>query len=151
VAFIEDYDMHMARDMVSGVDVWLNTPRFLQEASGTSGQKASANGVLHLSVLDGWWYEGYNGGNGWGIEENASSGNHEEQDARTAECIYDILEDKVIPLYYDRDINGVPHGWIRMMKETIRTNTPFFNTKRMIRDYTEKYYIPAIEYFKKDM
>lgn len=151
VAFIEDYDMHMARDMVSGVDVWLNTPRFLQEASGTSGQKASANGVLHLSVLDGWWYEGYNGGNGWGIEEKASSGNHEEQDARTAECIYDILEDKVIPLYYDRDINGVPHGWIRMMKETIRTNTPFFNTKRMIRDYTEKYYIPAIEYFKKGM
>ena len=151
VAFIEDYDMHMARDMVSGVDVWLNTPRFLQEASGTSGQKASANGVLHLSVLDGWWYEGYNGGNGWGIEENASSGNHEEQDARTAECIYDILEDKVIPLYYDRDINGVPHGWIRMMKETIRTNTAFFNTKRMIRDYTEKYYIPAIEYFKKGM
>jgi starch phosphorylase len=151
VAFIEDYDMHMAHDMVSGVDVWLNTPRFLQEASGTSGQKASANGVLHLSVLDGWWYEGYNGGNGWGIEENASSGNHEEQDARTAECIYDILEDKVIPLYYDRDINGVPRGWIRMMKETIRTNTAFFNTKRMIRDYTEKYYIPAIEYFKKDM
>lgn len=149
VAFVEDYDMHMAHDMVSGVDVWLNTPRFLQEASGTSGQKASANGVLHLSVLDGWWYEGYNGDNGWGINEETSRGNYEDQDACTAESIYDILEDKVIPLYYDRDINGVPHGWVQMMKESIRTNMPFFNTRRMIHDYAEKYYVKAIEHAKK--
>ena len=149
VAFIEDYDMHMAHDLVSGVDVWLNTPRFLQEASGTSGQKASANGVLHLSVLDGWWYEGYNGDNGWGIEEQPSNGNYKEQDAQTAERIYDILEDKVIPLYYDRDVDGIPHGWVHMMKESIRTNTSFFNTQRMIRDYTTKYYVKAIEHAKK--
>jgi starch phosphorylase len=149
IAFIEDYDMHMARDLVSGVDVWLNTPRFLVEASGTSGQKASANGVLHLSVLDGWWYEGFNGDNGWGIEEKANPDNYEEQDTRTANAVYDILQEQVIPLYYDRDITGTPHGWIKMMKESIRTNTPFFNTKRMARDYAEKYYIKAMERLSK--
>lgn len=149
IAFIEDYDMHMARDLVSGVDVWLNTPRFLLEASGTSGQKASSNGVVHLSVLDGWWYEGFNGDNGWGIEEKANPENYDAQDALTANAIYDILEDKVIPLYYDRDINGIPHGWIKMMKESIRSNTPFFNTRRMSRDYAEKYYAKAMESVKK--
>ena len=151
IAFIEDYDMHMARDLVSGVDVWLNTPRFLLEASGTSGQKASANGVLHFSVLDGWWYEGYTGDNGWGVEEQSNPSNYDEQDARTANAIYDILEDHVIPLYYDRDINGISHGWLTMMKESIRTNMPFFNTRRMARDYAEKYYVKAIERIKQGM
>jgi len=149
IAFIEDYDMHMARDLVSGVDVWLNTPRFLLEASGTSGQKASANGVLHLSVLDGWWYEGFNGNNGWGIEEKATPENYESEDDLTMGAVYDILEDQVVPLYYDRDINGVPRGWIKMMKESIRTNTPFFNTRRMASDYAEKYYVKAMEHLKK--
>jgi starch phosphorylase len=149
IAFVEDYDMHMARDLVSGVDVWLNTPRFLMEASGTSGQKASANGVIHLSVLDGWWYEGFNGDNGWGIEEQANPSNYEEQDRLTANAIFNILEEKVIPLYYDRDINGIPHRWIGMMKESIRTNMPFFNTRRMTREYAERYYIRAIQGLRK--
>lgn len=145
IAFVEDYDMHMARDLVSGVDVWLNTPRFLFEASGTSGQKASANGVLHLSVLDGWWYEGFNGENGWAIEEQANPESQEEQDRKTASAIYDILEEKVIPLFYDRDISGIPHGWIKMMKECIRTNAPYFNTRRMAKEYAERYYRKAME------
>lgn len=148
IAFVEDYDMHMARDLVSGVDLWLNTPRKLLEASGTSGQKASMNGVPNLSVLDGWWFEGYNGINGWAVEENTDSGNQADWDRETANKIYDLLETQVIPLFYERDINGVPHGWIKMMKETIRSNTPYFNTKRMAREYTERFYLKACESYK---
>ncbi len=144
IAFVEDYDMHLARDLVRGVDVWLNTPRFLMEASGTSGQKASMNGVLNLSVLDGWWFEAYNGYNGWGIEEKANV-NLEEQDDHTANTIYDLLEDKVVPLFYEVDATGTPLGWVKMMKETIRSNSPFFNTSRMAKEYTEHFYLKALE------
>ena len=144
IAFVEDYDMHLARDLVCGVDVWLNTPRFLMEASGTSGQKASMNGVLNLSVLDGWWFEAYNGYNGWGIEEKANI-NLPEQDDRTANTIYDLLENKIIPLFYDVDSGGTPLGWVKMMKETMRSNTPFFSTTRMAKEYAEHFYLKALE------
>ena len=148
IAFVEDYDMHIARDLVSGVDVWMNNPRVLMEASGTSGQKASLNGVINLSVLDGWWSEAYNGKNGWAIKEDASQGSNWERDIQTSTRIYDLLENLVIPLFYDRDIDGIPHGWIQMMKETIRSNTPFFNTQRMMKEYTERFYIKAAENFR---
>jgi starch phosphorylase len=145
IAFVEDYDMHTARYLVQGVDVWLNTPRILQEASGTSGMKAALNGVLHLSVLDGWWYEGYNGANGWAIHNNVAMLNSPDQDKADAEELYNLLENKVIPLYYDRDLNGVPRGWMRVIKETIRSNAPLFSARRMVKEYTEQMYLPAIQ------
>ncbi len=143
IAFVEDYDMHFARDIVSGVDIWLNTPRSLMEASGTSGQKASANGVLNLSVLDGWWFEGYNGLNGWAIEEKSGE-DPDSVDNQTAKSIYDLLEELIIPLFYERDAEGLPRGWIKMMKESIRSNSPIFNTSRMAKEYTERFYLKAI-------
>jgi starch phosphorylase len=147
IAFVEDYNMHVARDLVRGVDVWLNNPRVLMEASGTSGQKASLNGVLNLSVLDGWWHEGYNGHNGWGIEEKANV-SPAEQDDSTAAAIYDRLENDIIPLYYDRGEDGIPHGWVKMMKETMRSNTPYFNTRRMMKEYTQRFYLKALDAMK---
>ncbi len=147
IAFVEDYNMHLARDLVRGVDVWLNTPRFLMEASGTSGQKASLNGVLNLSVLDGWWCEAYNGVNGWAVKEKEGM-NWEEQDDNSANTIYDLLENKIIPLYYDIDAAGTPQGWVKMMKETIRSNTPFFNTRRMTKEYAERFYLKALDVVK---
>jgi starch phosphorylase len=144
IAFVEDYDMHLAGDLIRGVDVWLNTPRVLMEASGTSGQKASMNGVLNLSVLDGWWFEAYNGYNGWGVEEKENA-NAAEQDDRTANAIYDLLENRIIPLYYDVDTEGTPLGWVKMMKETMRSNTPFFNSSRMAKEYAENFYLKALE------
>ncbi len=143
IAFIEDYDMHLAHYLVPGVDVWLNTPRPLQEASGTSGMKAGVNGVPHLSVLDGWWYEGYNGVNGWAIDNDTKPVSSEEQDRADANELYHLLEEKVIPLYYDRDLNGVPHGWIKVVKQTIRSCAPLFSSRRMIKEYTEHMYIPS--------
>jgi starch phosphorylase len=143
IAFVEDYDMHMARYLVHGADVWLNTPQPLHEASGTSGQKAALNGVLHLSVLDGWWCEGYNGKNGWTIHGDSETSDSTDQDKTDAEALYRLLEDKVVPLYYDRDINGVPHGWIQVIKEAIRSNAPLFSARRMAKEYTEQMYLPA--------
>jgi starch phosphorylase len=150
IAFVEDYDMHMARYLVQGVDVWLNTPRRLQEACGTSGMKASANGVLHLSVRDGWWNEGYNGANGWAIGDTAQIANPEEEDRSDAESLYQILETKVVPLYYDRDRSGVPRGWIRMVKEAIGSIVPYFNTRRMLKEYIERMYLPATQSLKNE-
>ena len=143
IVFVEDYDMHMARYLVHGADVWLNTPQPLHEASGTSGQKAAINGVLHLSVLDGWWCEGYNGKNGWTIHGDSETSDSTDQDKTDAEALYRLLEDKVVPLYYDRDINGVPHGWIQVIKEAIRSNAPLFSARRMAKEYTEQMYLPA--------
>jgi starch phosphorylase len=145
IAFVEDYDMHMARYLVHGADVWINTPIPLHEASGTSGQKAALNGVLHLSVLDGWWYEGYNGSNGWAIHNDPGMLDSPEQDKADTEDLYRLLEEKVIPLYYDRDINGVPHNWIRVIKEAIRSNAPLFSARRMTKEYTKRMYIPAAQ------
>ena len=143
IAFIEDYDMQAARYLVQGVDLWLNTPQQLQEASGTSGMKAALNGALHLSVLDGWWYEGYNGTNGWAIGNNIESLSPEEQDHRDAEMLYSILENKIIPLYYERDINGVPRAWLQMVKESMRSIVPYFSARRMVKEYTEMFYLIA--------
>jgi len=143
VAFLEDYEMHMAKYLVQGVDIWLNTPRFPMEASGTSGMKAALNGALHFSVLDGWWQEGYNGANGWGIQPLAD-GDVEVQDRHDAEQLYRLLEQEVVPLYYQRDIDGIPRGWLQLVKESIRTVAPVFCTKRMVKDYVEMLYTPAM-------
>jgi len=143
IAFVEDYDIHMARYLVQGVDVWLNVPRRLQEACGTSGMKASLNGVLQLSVLDGWWHEGYNGQNGWAVGSELATDGREEEDAADAESIYQQLEEKIIPLYYQRDVNGIPQAWVDMMKEAMRTLVPAFSARRMFKEYTERMYLQA--------
>lgn len=143
IAFVEDYDMHMAHYLVQGVDVWLNTPRRLQEACGTSGMKAALNGVLHLSVRDGWWFEGYNGANGWAIGDNVEACNPQEEDKSDAEALYRLLEEEIVPLYYQRDGAGVPRGWMRMVKEAIGSIIPRFCTRRMLKEYIEQMYIPA--------
>jgi starch phosphorylase len=145
IAFVEDYDMHMARYLTHGVDVWLNTPRPLREASGTSGQKASLNGVVHLSVLDGWWCEGYNGSNGWAIDSDPEISEPSIQDKTDADSLYNLIEEKVIPLYYDRDIHGIPHNWIQMVKEVIRSNAPLFSARRMAKEYTRNMYLPIAQ------
>jgi starch phosphorylase len=149
IAFVEDYDIRMAHYIVPGVDVWLNTPRQLQEASGTSGMKAAVNGVPHLSVLDGWWYEGYNGVNGWAIGDDISLASPEEQDSADAQALYHLLEEKIIPLYYDRDVNGIPHGWIRVIKQTLRSCSPQFSAKRMVKEYTRQIYEPVTRLLEK--
>ena len=146
MAFIENYDMHMARYLISGVDIWLNTPQPLKEACGTSGMKAALNGVPNLSVLDGWWDEGYNGANGWAINPvhfDPDGLDSPEQDIANANEFYDLLEEKIIPLYYERDIYGIPHGWIKLIKETIRSIVPVFNARRMTKEYTEQMYVNA--------
>jgi starch phosphorylase len=136
--------MALAGRLYAGVDVWLNNPRAPLEASGTSGMKAAANGAPNLSILDGWWIEGWagDGSNGWGIEPFA--GDPERQDAAEARAIYDALERQVIPRYYDgRDADGVPTAWVRTMKEAIRTNAPAFSAQRMVIDYIRRLYLPA--------
>jgi len=146
IAFIEDYDMQVARYLVQGVDVWLNTPRRPREASGTSGQKAAANGIPNLSVLDGWWAEGYNGANGWAIDTGQKYDDPAAQDAAEAEALYHLLGEEVVPLFYKRDADGVPRGWVGVMKEAIRTAVPFFCTRRMVKEYAERFYVPAAEH-----
>lgn len=143
IAFVEDYDMHIAHYLVQGVDVWLNTPRRSYEASGTSGMKAAVNGILHLSVRDGWWYEGYNGSNGWAIGEKIESYDAAEEDMADAAALYRLLEDEVVPLYYRRDRAGLPHGWVHMIKEAIGSIVPFFCVRRMLKEYVEQMYLPA--------
>lgn len=145
LVFVEDYDMNLARYLVQGVDVWLNTPRRPLEASGTSGMKAGLNGALNFSVLDGWWRESYNGRNGWAIGEDREQGLPEVQDAADAETLYSTLENEIIPLFYDRDIKDVPRGWLERVKESIRTVTPQFSTRRMVKEYVEKLYLKALE------
>lgn len=144
VAIIEDYEMHLARFMKQGVDVWLNNPRRPREASGTSGMKASLNGIPNLSVFDGWWVEGYNGANGWVIGDDTKYDNLDAQDWADANSMYESLENEIIPLYYDRDRDGIPRGWVRVMKEAIRSNAAFFSMRRMVKEYTEKLYLPAM-------
>jgi len=144
IVFVEDYDMNLARELVRGVDIWLNTPRRLQEACGTSGMKASMNGVINLSIRDGWWDEAYNGLNGWAIGENSKGGNPEEEDKTDAESLYSLLENGIVPLYYERDRKGIPHRWIEVAKEAIKTINPVFNACRMMREYVEQMYIPVV-------
>ena len=132
IFLLENYNIAMSRYLISGVDVWLNTPRRPMEASGTSGQKASVNGVLNFSVLDGWWAEGYNMKNGWIIGTNAEYKNYEEQDIADSESMYNTLENKIIPIYYDKDENGISKKWIEMMKESIISTGGRFSTSRMV-------------------
>lgn len=144
VAFIEDYDMHMARYMVQGVDLWLNNPLRPREASGTSGMKAAINGIPNLSVMDGWWVEGYNGANGWAIGDGTSLDDREEQDWADANAIYELLEQEIVPLFYDRDRDDIPRGWVEIMRESIRSCGPAFSTTRMLKQYTEEMYVNAM-------
>lgn len=145
LVFLEDYDMHLAHFLTQGVDIWLNNPRRLNEACGTSGMKASINGVLQLSVRDGWWDEGYNGANGWAIGQASKPATLEEEDIGDSEAIYSLLEREVVPLFYTRDQNGLPLGWTRMVKETIRSVLPLFCTRRMIKQYSDRVLVPAAE------
>ena len=145
MVFLEDYDMNIARYLVQGVDVWLNTPRRPMEASGTSGMKASLNGVLNFSVLDGWWREAYNGKNGWAIGEDKEPNESEIQDEADALSLYSTLENEIIPLYYDRNGEQLPMDWIEHIKNNLRTITPQFSTRRMVKEYVERLYIPAVK------
>jgi starch phosphorylase len=145
IIFLEEYDMNVARYLVHGVDVWLNNPRRPYEASGTSGMKASLNGVPNFSVLDGWWAEGYNGKNGWAIGEGQEYGNPDEQDWHDVVSLYTLLENDVVPRYYERDEAGVPTGWVEMMKEAIVSCAPRFSMRRQVKEYTEKFYVPAMK------
>jgi starch phosphorylase len=149
--FVEDYDINVGRHLVQGVDVWLNNPRRPLEASGTSGQKVVLNGGLNLSVLDGWWAEAYDGFNGFAIGAGRTHSNMNIHDARDGEDLYRTLRDEVIPLYYQRDRDGLPTGWIKRMKRTIRTLGWRFNADRMVMDYTLKCYVPAAGGTSSDM
>src|SRR5580692_10388862 len=151
LVFIEDYDINVGRYLVQGVDVWLNNPRRPLEASGTSGQKVVLNGGLNLSVLDGWWAEAYDGLNGFAIGTGRTHTNMDVHDERDGEDLYRVLHDEVIPLYYHRDRDGLPRGWIKRMKRTIRTLGWRFNANRMVMDYTLKCYIPAAGGASSDM
>lgn len=143
IVFIEDYDINVCRHMIQGVDVWLNNPRRPEEASGTSGQKALLNGALNLSILDGWWAEAYDGSNGFAIGQGASHADPAITDARDAQALYEVLEKEVIPLYYERDADGLPHGWIKRMKNSISSLAWRFSAHRMVANYVLHAYLPA--------
>ncbi len=144
IAFVEGYDMEVARYLVQGVDVWLNTPRPPLEASGTSGEKAAVNGVPNLSVLDGWWAEAFDGSNGWAIQAGTADLGAEAQDTADAEVLYGLLESVVGPLYYERDSRGIPRRWVRLMKRVIETIPPRFSARRLLKEYVERLYVPAL-------
>jgi len=145
IIFLENYDMDLAKRLVSGVDVWLNTPTRPLEASGTSGEKAELNGVLNLSVLDGWWYEGFKEEAGWAVTDKRTFENNAFQDELDANTIYGILENEVIPLFFSRDQKGVPNGWVKYVKNSIAQIVPEFTTRRMINDYFNRFYYPMIK------
>jgi starch phosphorylase len=151
VMFVEDYDINVARHLVQGVDVWLNNPRRPLEASGTSGQKVVLNGGLNLSVLDGWWAEAYDGSNGFAIGTGETHSSPEVHDRADSESLYNVLTEEVIPLYYDRDRDGLPQAWIGRMKSAIRTLGWRFNANRMVMDYVNNCYIPAAGGTSSDM
>lgn len=144
IVFVEDYDLCIARHLVQGVDLWLNMPRRPLEASGTSGQKASLNGVPNFSVLDGWWREGYiENVNGWAIGADGIWEDAAAQDAADAESFYSILENEIVPQFYVREADGIPRAWVRKMKDALKTIAPKFSTRRMVKEYVAKYYVPA--------
>jgi starch phosphorylase len=145
IAFVDDYDLHVAHFLVQGCDVWLNTPRKPLEASGTSGMKAAINGVPHMSIGDGWWAEGYNGANGWVIDGGRSTDDPADVvDAADAAALYRLLEDEVVPSFYERDLTGVPRRWMVTVKEAIRSVAPRFSARRMVKEYAERMYAPAL-------
>jgi len=148
IVFLEDYDLEIARYMVQGVDVWLNTPQRPLEASGTSGMKGPLNGVLNLSILDGWWVEGYRGDNGWAIGTGEEYTDRDYQNQVESGALYEILEREVVPLFYLRGPDALPREWIRLMKASIRSIAPVFNTNRMVEEYAERLYLPASLQYK---
>ncbi|MFA5866189.1 MAG: alpha-glucan family phosphorylase [Phycisphaerae bacterium] len=146
VVFLEDYDINVARSLVQGVDVWLNTPRRPMEASGTSGMKVACNGGLNMSILDGWWDEGYNTENGWAIGSGEMYDDSQYQDQVESQAIYDTLEKEVVPLFYDRGPDNLPRKWIEKMKGSLATLSPEYNTSRMVQEYAQQSYVPAAEW-----
>ena len=144
IAFVDDYDLHVAHFLVQGCDVWLNNPRKPLEASGTSGMKASINGVPHLSIGDGWWAEGYSGQNGWLIDGHPQGGDPDAVDAADADALYQLLEREVVPTFYDRDAQGVPRRWCAIVRQAILSVTPRFSARRMVKEYADTMYAPAI-------
>ena len=149
IIFLEDYDMQLARRLVSGVDIWMNTPTRPLEASGTSGEKAEMNGVVNLSVLDGWWVEGYREGAGWALKQERTFQNQGYQDQLDAATIYSLLENEILPLYYNRNEQGFSEGWIKTIKNSIATIAPHYTMKRQLDDYYDKFYIKEAANFKK--
>jgi starch phosphorylase len=145
IVFIEDYSINVSRSLVSGVDIWLNTPRRPLEASGTSGQKVPINGGINFSILDGWWPEGYNGSNGWIIGREIEHPDHNVQDDEDSKMLYDTLENDIVDLYYDQDDNGVPKNWVKMAKESLRSNFTKFSTHTMVWNYVSQYYVPGMK------
>ena len=149
IIFLEDYDMQLARRLVSGVDIWMNTPTRPLEASGTSGEKAEMNGIVNLSVLDGWWVEGYREGAGWALKQERTYQNQGYQDQLDAATIYSLLENEILPLYYNRNAQGFSEGWIKTIKNSIATIAPHYTMKRQLDDYYDKFYIKEAANFKK--
>ena len=146
IVFLEDYDISLARRLLQGVDLWLNNPRQPMEASGTSGQKAAVNGVVNCSILDGWWPEAYNGENGFAFGENRHYADEETRDRDDAYSLYALLEEIILPLYYEQNGEpGLPEKWVQLMKRSLQTIPCFFNTERMVKEYAERFYLPAME------
>jgi len=148
IIFLENYDMNVTRNLVQGVDIWLNTPRRPMEACGTSGMKAAINGVLNVSVLDGWWCEGYREDRGWAIGNGEEYDDHEYQDMVDSYALYNLLENDVIPCFYDRKNGESPERWIQMMKASMKMALKHFCTHRMVLEYEQKFYQPAIESYR---
>ena len=144
VFIVEDYDMRIARFLVGGVDIWLNNPRRPLEASGTSGMKAAINGIPSVSILDGWWDEGFNGTNGWAIGDRQPVGDEAEQDAADAGELYRLLEEEIVPRFFDREPNGLPAGWLKVMRASIGSALWQFSTSRMLSEYVDRLYLPAV-------
>ena len=149
IIFVEDYDFMLARNLVSGVDIWMNTPTRPMEASGTSGEKALMNGVINLSVKDGWWLEGYREGAGWALTEHRTYQNQEYQDRLDAATIYSLLEEEITPLYYKKDKKGISKDWIKVSKNSIAQIAPHYTMKRQLDDYYSKFYEKEAKRFKK--
>jgi starch phosphorylase len=141
LVFLENYDIHVARQMVAGCDIWLNNPRRPLEASGTSGMKCSCHGCMNLSILDGWWREGYNGENGFAIGEDSHPDNIAEQDRVDSANLYRVLTEQVVPMFYNRDVQGIPRQWLQRVRRTMTTLVPQFTTDRMVKEYTRNYYL----------
>jgi len=148
IVFLEDYDIELARRLIQGVDVWLNTPRRPMEASGTSGMKAAVNGALNVSTLDGWWCEGYTPDRGWAIGAGEEYEDHEYQDVVESQALYNLLENQIVPCFYERELGEVPTQWVQMMKHSIRMGLGFFTSHRMVAEYDERFYRPALQDYR---